>query len=77
VLVAVFVEMGILNLARAGVWATNEVAVGVSKLANPNATQVGTGVAAAAVIAAADRTTDGGVGTRLPSSSGAPGSVRI
>ena len=69
-MVAVFVAMGTLNLARAGVWATNEVAVGVSKLATPEATQVGHGVEAAAVRAAARRVSDDrdGVGTRLPSS---------
>ena len=55
VVVAVFVERGILKFGTAAVRATDEVAVGISKLATPEATQVGTGVAAAAARAAARR----------------------
>lgn len=75
---AVFVEMGTLKLGTAADLAPDEVAGGGSKFATPEATQVGTSVAAAAAIAAAHRANDDldGLGMRLPSSSGAPGGVR-
>ena len=77
VVVAVLVGKGFLKLGKTAVRATDEVAVGVSKLATPDATQVGTGVAAATAKAAAHRAISDrdGVGTQPQPSSGAPRGV--
>ena len=75
VVVTLLVERGILKLGTAAVRATDEVAVGVSKLATPEATRVGTGVAGAAARAAAQRANDNGAGTRQPPPSDAPRGV--
>ena len=74
-LLAVLVERGIFKFGTAAVRATDEVAVGVSKLATPEATRVGPGVAGAAARAAAQRANDNGAGTRQPPPSDAPRGV--
>ena len=74
-LLAVLVERGIFKFGTAAVRATDDVAVGVSKLATPEATRVGTGVAGAAARAAAQRANDNGAGTRQPPPSDAPRGV--
>ena len=75
VVVTLLVERGILKLGTAAVRATDEVAVGVSKFATPEATRVGTGVAGAAARAAAQRANDNGADTRQPPPSDAPRAV--
>ena len=74
---AVLVGKVFLVLGKTAVRATDEVAVGVSKLATPDATQVGTGVAAATAKAAAHRAISDrdGVGTQPQPSSVAPRGV--
>ena len=77
VVLAVWVGKSFLVLGKTAVRATDEVAVGVSKLATPDASQVGTRVGGAAASAAARRAASdrNGAGTQSQPSAGAPRGV--